>query len=244
MWESIKGINQKGFAVLHIVLILIVVAIVGFAGWYVYKANKDTNSTLNNLDNSEISITATPTPAPTIEDETADWKIYTSEKYKFSFKYPADWVVDDERLIWLYSPRPADPDTLRADIYFEEYNPSGVWSPGQSLQDYYNNAWKNHDEFTKKRVNSYSELTVQNVDVIKREWVSGPSYYNFDSMPVNIAYYDLGIHYYFIYNDLPFTVIYTEQTQNEANTASTAQDSSQWMYKDTVDKIIMSMQFE
>jgi hypothetical protein len=62
MWESIKDINQKGFAVLHIVLILIVVVIVGFAGWYVYKANKDTSSTLNNLDNSEISITATPTP--------------------------------------------------------------------------------------------------------------------------------------------------------------------------------------
>jgi hypothetical protein len=61
--QKIK-LSQSGFAVLQMVLILIVVAIVGFAGWYVYKANKDTNSTLNNLDNSEISITATPTPSP------------------------------------------------------------------------------------------------------------------------------------------------------------------------------------
>jgi cytoskeletal protein RodZ len=52
--QKIK-LSQSGFAVLQMVLILIVVAIVGFAGWYVYKANKDTNSTLNNLDNSELS---------------------------------------------------------------------------------------------------------------------------------------------------------------------------------------------
>lgn len=40
--------NQRGFTALEAILIIVIVAVVGFAGWYVYKANdkkKDDNKT-------------------------------------------------------------------------------------------------------------------------------------------------------------------------------------------------------
>lgn len=43
-------------------------------------------------------ITSVPTPQPTtnlLADETADWKTYTSTKYRYSIKYPPGWSIDD-----------------------------------------------------------------------------------------------------------------------------------------------------
>lgn len=37
------------------------------------------------------TLTPSPTPTPT-PNPTGDWKIYTNTQYKYSFKYPADWV--------------------------------------------------------------------------------------------------------------------------------------------------------
>lgn len=52
--------NQKGFTALEAILIIVIIAVVGFAGWYVYKANnkKDDNKTTtsqqaNNTDGSK-----------------------------------------------------------------------------------------------------------------------------------------------------------------------------------------------
>jgi hypothetical protein len=56
MLKLMKRLNQKGFSPLHIVLLVVVIAIIGFAGWYVWDANQKTSDT------EEV----TPTPTPTL----------------------------------------------------------------------------------------------------------------------------------------------------------------------------------
>jgi hypothetical protein len=35
------------------------------------------------------------TSTPTLTDKTANWKVYTSGQYNYSFKYPSDWALTD-----------------------------------------------------------------------------------------------------------------------------------------------------
>jgi hypothetical protein len=37
-------------------------------------------------------------------DKTADWLTYTNKEYKFEFKYPKDWIVDDRYAVNIISP--------------------------------------------------------------------------------------------------------------------------------------------
>jgi Tfp pilus assembly protein PilV len=83
--------NQKGFAVVEILLALIFVAIVVFIGMYVAHNRSTKTSAANATTNAETSTTAKKTtPAP---DPTADWTSYTSTLGKFSLKYPTSWVT-------------------------------------------------------------------------------------------------------------------------------------------------------
>jgi hypothetical protein len=73
--------NQQGFHIWVIALIIVVVAALGFAGWYVWDKNK--------ADNSANTTNPTAVPTPTA-DPTADWQTYTDDTYGFSFRYPSD----------------------------------------------------------------------------------------------------------------------------------------------------------
>jgi hypothetical protein len=51
-----KKLDQQGFHhVLMVGLIVVVVAVIGFAGWYVYGMNKDTNKTLESVGNANTT---------------------------------------------------------------------------------------------------------------------------------------------------------------------------------------------
>ncbi|MDB5163618.1 MAG: hypothetical protein JWS12_235 [Candidatus Saccharibacteria bacterium] len=59
-----KKLNSKGFSAVEALLILIIVGVIGFVGWYVYKSQKDTNKTLNNTSQGASTpqkVTKTPT---------------------------------------------------------------------------------------------------------------------------------------------------------------------------------------
>lgn len=78
--------NQKGLAPILIVLIL--AFLVG--GYLVYqKQPKPTPS-------PSAPSTTSYTPQPSPVNETANWKIYTSNKYRFSFKYNPDWKLTEQ----------------------------------------------------------------------------------------------------------------------------------------------------
>ncbi len=83
--------NQKGFTLIEGLLVTIVVLLIGFTGFYVYKANKDDKKTAES--NSQTTKQASQEPKdaqPT--DVTQGWKAFSSAEEKFSLKYPPTWV--------------------------------------------------------------------------------------------------------------------------------------------------------
>lgn len=73
--------RQKGFVPV-IILVLVVLVVIGYFSYKNYWP--------------KLQILSTPTPIPTV-DPTANWKTYTSAKYKYSFKYPPNWIMDPDK---------------------------------------------------------------------------------------------------------------------------------------------------
>jgi hypothetical protein len=83
--HHVKKLNSKGFSHLEVLLIIVVLALVGGAGYYVLKQNnKHQNSTSN-----QPSTTQTQTNSNT--QTATQLKEYKNDEYGFSFQYPSDW---------------------------------------------------------------------------------------------------------------------------------------------------------
>ncbi len=90
-----RQLNQRGFHIYFIPLIIVLLGAVGFTGWYVWDAQKDKETGAAVTDNAAITPTPTPTPTTTPTpalDVTAGWSTYTNTQYHFSLKYPTDWA--------------------------------------------------------------------------------------------------------------------------------------------------------
>lgn len=81
--------SQKGFAVLETLLILVILAIIGGTGWYVYKSKNDIYQSYDSTGNSQNSIPK----KPAAKADTSTWKDYTNKAGRFSLKYPSSWVT-------------------------------------------------------------------------------------------------------------------------------------------------------
>lgn len=75
---------QKGQALIFILLGIIMIAFVGVA----FYAGKITPKPP--VQNPAVTSTPQPTSSPSLIDETANWKIYTDTKHRYSVKYPSD----------------------------------------------------------------------------------------------------------------------------------------------------------
>lgn len=89
--------NEYGFTVVEGLLILAIIAVIGFAGWWVYKTRNDTNKTLTNTaqgagEAQKTQAKTTPT-TPKKVDPTADWITYSSAEGRYSLKYPKNWIT-------------------------------------------------------------------------------------------------------------------------------------------------------
>ncbi len=83
---TMKKLNQKGFAHLVIVLIIVIVlAGAGFAGWRIYDQRKNTNI---NTTSTTSSKTTEEKPKSTIPDGFVE---YENKELGFKFAYPKGW---------------------------------------------------------------------------------------------------------------------------------------------------------
>jgi hypothetical protein len=79
-----KKLSSKGFSHLEVLLIIVVIALIGGAGFYVLKNNKHQNTATNQ----------TKTDSTQVQDNTIPQiKVYKSTQYGFSFQYPGDWQL-------------------------------------------------------------------------------------------------------------------------------------------------------
>jgi hypothetical protein len=83
--------NQKGMLGIEGVLMLIIVGLLAFIGWYVWHTKQTTNATLNGAASQQISVKA--------KDPTLDWIKYSSASGKFSLKYPNNWFLPDNKVL-------------------------------------------------------------------------------------------------------------------------------------------------
>jgi type II secretory pathway pseudopilin PulG len=83
--------NQKGFSVVEILIIMVVVGLLGAVGWLVYdrQNNKADNKTTSEQKQETHKEETTP-------DLYADWQTYNLKYEKLSFKYPKSYTVDDK----------------------------------------------------------------------------------------------------------------------------------------------------
>ena len=84
-----KKLNIKGFTHLEVLLVIVVIALIGGAAFYVWKENdkkKDTPTSQATKDSS----------AKTSQTTEQGLKEYKNTEHGFSFQYPQDWKVTEK----------------------------------------------------------------------------------------------------------------------------------------------------
>jgi hypothetical protein len=76
--------KQNGFALIEGLLIILILAIIGFGGYYVWNTQKNTDKTSNDAISASQSMEKTSNP---------DLSTYNSTLGGFSFKYPSGWLI-------------------------------------------------------------------------------------------------------------------------------------------------------
>jgi hypothetical protein len=83
-------LNQNGFAALESLLILVIIAIIGGTGYFVWHSKSQVNK---NLNNAAVSNSSTDTKNNLSSNNPyAGWKTFSAPREKFTLKYPSDWV--------------------------------------------------------------------------------------------------------------------------------------------------------
>ena len=86
--------NQKGFALIEALLILIILLLIAFAGWWVWQSKAKISKTQEDTANSQSEPAKSDKKAaqkPAV-DPTADWKAYSNADGQYSLKHPTSWV--------------------------------------------------------------------------------------------------------------------------------------------------------
>jgi prepilin-type N-terminal cleavage/methylation domain-containing protein len=84
--------NQKGFSVVEILVVTVVVGLLGAVGWLVYDRQNSKNDSNASQTNQQTQV-AEETKKDV--DPYADWKSYCDDKAGLCFKYPADWKMEE-----------------------------------------------------------------------------------------------------------------------------------------------------
>jgi len=98
-------LNSKAFSTIESLLVVVIIAIVGGTGYYVYNANKTTNATLSSAAKDASSSPKFSSKKPAVKspskqtDSVAGWKTYSSPTATpdYSFKYPSNWTLSTDR---------------------------------------------------------------------------------------------------------------------------------------------------
>lgn len=78
---------QSGFGVVEVVIVVVILAAIGFTGWYVWQAQ--------NRSSGQQPSTNEPAPVqnPQATDPYEGWKTYCDDAAKACFKYPTEWAL-------------------------------------------------------------------------------------------------------------------------------------------------------
>lgn len=85
---------RKGFVFPLIPILIVGLITVSVAGFLILRLKQETNSGGDRQSQIPTQTVTQNSPSPSPQrDETTNWKAYTNEKYKFTFKYPESWIA-------------------------------------------------------------------------------------------------------------------------------------------------------
>jgi hypothetical protein len=76
--------SSKGFSIVILLVLFVVVAVIGIGGYYLWHKNHDKTTNDNAVTGRQTLKTTTPATT---------FKTYTNDEYKFSFQYPSTWKL-------------------------------------------------------------------------------------------------------------------------------------------------------
>jgi prepilin-type N-terminal cleavage/methylation domain-containing protein len=85
--------NQKGFSVVEVLIVIVVVGLLGAVGWLVYDRQKSkTNEQPKTTNTTKTSNTTSTTPSTVKPTSNSTKQTVTYKTAKFSFDLPKDWT--------------------------------------------------------------------------------------------------------------------------------------------------------
>lgn len=89
-----KKLNAQGFTALETILVLVLILVIGGAGWYVYKTNADKKDSASSQNNSSQESDDSDEETESSEQEIVvpeGWVKYEDSAKGVSFYYPSEW---------------------------------------------------------------------------------------------------------------------------------------------------------
>lgn len=87
------NINQKGFGIVEVLIVVVILGLIGGTGWYVTQAKNKANQTLDSASSAQTNPQKTEKKEEATKDETADWTIYETPQNEYSFKVADGWKL-------------------------------------------------------------------------------------------------------------------------------------------------------
>lgn len=88
--------NENGFSLIESLLVLIIIGLIAFVGWYVWQSKHKTDKLLTTPSSSVTAPVKKSKTKSSAADKYAGWKTYTLKYEKASIKYPADWTISEQ----------------------------------------------------------------------------------------------------------------------------------------------------
>lgn len=85
--------NQEGFSVVETLMLLIIIVLIGAAGWLVYRDNKKTPTAIKVTTSTASSTTNTSSSAGPNQAQYAGWLSFCSSYGGLCLKYPSNWKL-------------------------------------------------------------------------------------------------------------------------------------------------------
>lgn len=87
--------NQRGFALVQLLLLLLIIGLIGGTGWYVWKANDKSSDSYDNSANSQNDPKKSDKKeaAEPETDPISNWVTYTNTPGIFTLKHPKTWAT-------------------------------------------------------------------------------------------------------------------------------------------------------
>lgn len=162
--------NQKGFGALQTILLLLIVAIIGGTGVYVYKSQKDTNMSLDNANQNltKLSESDNQSDQPVDQKEEDAWLLFEASDKAYSVRIPDGWegVALNDNLFIRDTAKMIYKKGTKAKV---EILPDGGWDGASPFSLYFPR--QNYDQIVREGVDQGEITTASGLTAHKYKYI-------------------------------------------------------------------------